>query len=96
MEEIDLYAALAEMRRLTALGKSFSFKHACYNREKRHSDGIRFVRDAKLRPAAKGDDIVFAGFKLFYEDLNNMTEDKNRNCWQVLIMEFNGKRIRLN
>jgi len=96
MEEIDLYAAIAEMRRLTAAGIPFSFSHVYFNRDKRNSDGVRFVRDAKLRPAAKGDDIAFADFKLFYEDLNNVSADKNRNCWQCLIVFFNGKRIRLN
>ena len=94
--EIDLYTAIAEMRRLTAQGLSFSFSHVTFNRGKRHSDGVRFVRDAKLRPAAKGDDVSFADFKLFYEDLNNAPQHKNRVCWQVLITEFNGKRVRLN
>ena len=81
------------MRKLTAQGKSFSFVHATYNKEHRSTDGIRTVSRAWLRPAAKEDSIINADEKLFYFDDQL---GKPRNAWQVLIMYFNGKKIKLN
>jgi len=93
MEEIKLYDAIAEMRRLTANGETFSMTHATYNRDKRNTNGFRAVRCARLRPAAKDDDVVNADFKLFYFDED---EKLPRVCWQPLIMFFNGKKIKLS
>ncbi|HPS61866.1 MAG TPA: hypothetical protein PLK82_02335 [Bacteroidales bacterium] len=92
-ETIHLYEAIKEMRRLTQLGKSFTFVHSTWNRDTCVSNGFRTVNSARLRPAAKGDDLSNADFKIFYidEDLN-----EPRNCWQMLIMFFNGKRVFLN
>ena len=50
------------------------------------------VNKALLRPAAKGDDVVHAGFKLFYTD---METKKPRVCWQPLLAYFNGQRIKI-
>jgi hypothetical protein len=90
MEEISLYEAIKQMREITARGQYFSFVHATYNRDKRNTSGIREVKRAKVRPAAKGDDIIHSGYKLFYYD-DFYRED--RVCWQPLIMFFNGKRV---
>lgn len=90
METIPLYEAIAEMKQLTKAGKSFSFIHATYNREKRSTDGIRNVKSARLRSKTSNDEIAYSDFKLFYYD-----EDQQlpRNCWQMLIMFFNGKKV---
>lgn len=90
MDTISLYEAITQMRKLSQKEKSFSFTHATYSSDKKSGDGIRTVRSARLRPAAKGDDITKANYKLFYFD-----EDLNlpRNCWQILIMYFNGKKV---
>lgn len=87
---IHLFSAIAQMRQLSQEGKSFSFAHATLNREAGISNGIRYVRRAHLRPAAKGDDLTEADHKLFYvdEDL-----DKPRVCWQILITEFDDQKI---
>ena len=92
MEIISVYQAIQEMKELTKKGKSFTFSHATLNREKHSSDGIRFVKSAKLRPKTANDGIVNSDFKLFYYD-----EDQQlpRNCWQPLIMTFNGKKVEL-
>ena len=92
-ETIDLYQAIAEMRKISAEGNSFSFVHSTLNRETNTSEGIRYVKRAHLRPSAKGDDLVNADTKLFYFDEEI---DKPRVCWQVLIMYFNDKRVILN
>lgn len=90
METIPLYEAIQQMRELTKAGKSFSFVHATYNREKRSSDGLRNVKSARLRPKSSNDDIIHSDFKLFYYDEE---EQLPRVCWQPLIMFFNGKKV---
>ena len=92
-ETISLWEAIRQMRMLTGQGKSFSFIHSTYNEDTQESHGFRHVNTARLRPAAREDNIKNADHKLFYfdEDIN-----QPRNCWQLLIMWFNGKRCILN
>jgi len=92
-ETIQLYDAIKEMRRLNQTDEPFSFVHATWNRDTCTTNGFRHVNRARLRPAAKGDDLANSDLKLFYfdEDLN-----EPRNCWQMLIMYLNGKRVILN
>ncbi len=92
-DTITVYEAIARMRKLSSQGQSFSLTHATYNRDEQSSHGLRHCHNAILRPAAKGDDITGADFKLFYIDQDNRT---NRNCWQMLIMYFNGLKCILN
>ena len=93
VETIDLYEAIRQMRKITQEGGTFSFVHSMLNREKGTCDGIRHVKTARLRTAAKGDDLVNADFKLFYFD-----EDikEPRIAWQMLIMFFDDKKVILN
>ena len=93
MESIDLYEAIRQMRILSGKNKFFSFRHATYNRARQTTEGIRFVEKALLRPAASTDDIENADSKLFYRD---ETLKENRNCWQPLIIEFNGQKVKLS
>lgn len=93
MESIDLYEAIRQMRILTQEGRSFSLVHATYNRDTCRSDGKRLVRKAHLRPQARGEEIANAGHKLFYYDID---ERQPRNCWQVLVLYFNGLKVDLN
>ncbi|MFZ4705398.1 MAG: hypothetical protein ACOYMF_05260 [Bacteroidales bacterium] len=90
---ISLYQALAEMRKLTAMGRTFSFTHVTYNRHQGSTNGIRQVRKARLRPAAKDDDVVNSQYKLFYYEEDSQ---QPRNCWQMLILFFNGKKVVLD
>ena len=90
MNEINLWNAIAQMRKLTAKGIPFSFEHATWDKQRHKSKGIRRVNQAILRPAARGDDVDNADHKLFYKDLNDKLQNKNRNCWQILIISFNG------
>lgn len=90
MDTITLYEAIAEMRKLSAQEKTFSFVHVTYNRDSGTSDGIRQVRRAKVRPAARKDDVANADYKLFYYD---MDQQLPRVCWQPLILFFNGKKV---
>jgi hypothetical protein len=90
---IDLYEAIKQMRGLTARNKFFSFTHATYNRDNNTGTGMRKVEKALLRPAASEDDVVDADSKLFYRD---ELLKENRVCWQPLITEFNGVKVKLN
>ncbi|MGA2823300.1 MAG: hypothetical protein ABSE72_07210 [Bacteroidales bacterium] len=91
-ETINLWEAIRQMRILTSKKKSFSFVHVTLNRDEHTTNGFRNVKQAHLRPAAKGDDIKYADEKLFYFD-----EDirQPRNCWQILILYFNGMKCTL-
>ena len=90
---IELWDAIKEMRRLSQLGQPFSFVHGTYDTERDSSDGFRFVKRASLRPAAKSEDLVHADHKLFYDD---EVIGQPRNCWQILILSFNGMKCTLN
>jgi len=91
-QTITLYEAIALMRQMTARGEMFSFAFATYNRDTGRTQGITHVKRAKLRPAAKGDSIIHADFKLFYWD---DYYQENRVCWQPLIMFFNNTKVTL-
>jgi hypothetical protein len=91
MNQMSIWNAIAEMRKLTAKGIPFSFEHATWDRDRQKANGIKRVDKALLRPAAKGDQLRDANHKLFYEDLNISDPKKaRRNCWQILITSFNG------
>ena len=92
-ETITLYDAIKEMRQLSSADKSFSFSHSTWDQDKQQCNGIRHVNKAILRPAGRNDEIKDADLKLFYKDLDNL---ENRNCWQPLLMFFNGKKCILN
>jgi hypothetical protein len=89
---IHLWQAIHLMREATAKDECFSFSYATYNRGTRQCHGMVAVKRARLRPAAKGDDIVHADQKLFYYD---ESEQKPKVCWQPLIMWFNGFKVTL-
>lgn len=89
---ISLWEAIKQMRMLTAEGKPFSFIHSTLDRSCNKTEGFRYVKEAKIRPAAKKDDLKEADHKLFYYDLELQ---QPRNCWQILIISFNGKLITL-
>jgi hypothetical protein len=90
METIPLWNAIAEMRRLTEAGGTFSFVHASYDRDKQITQGIRVVHKAKLRPAGSEEKVKNADHKLFFYDI---VIREPRVCWQPLIMYFNGKKV---
>ena len=91
MDEMNLWTAIAEMRKLTAQGIPFSFEHYTFDRDRRQANGLRRVDKAVLRPSARADKLDQADHKLFYKNLNVTDPQKrNRNCWQILIVSFNG------
>lgn len=92
MQKINLYHAIAEMRKLTSREQPFTFSFFTYDRQRREAHGLVTVKRALLRPAAKGDDLANADHKLFFKDLDT---DKKKVCWQPLLAYFNGYQVEI-
>lgn len=92
METISVYEAIATMRKITAQAGSFSFVHATLDRPSKTSNGLRVVRNARLRPAATSEEVENADHKLFYTDLD---DNAPRVAWQPLLMYFEGLKTTL-
>jgi hypothetical protein len=67
----------------------FSIKFRKYNRQKQSGGDLVFLKAARLRSKASDEKIENASHKLFLVD----TETGNAlNCWQILVVEFNGQK----
>lgn len=64
-----------------------------WNRDTASGGDLVTVAAARLRPRAHDEKIQYSSYKLFYTDTET---GQARNCWQPLIMEFNGMRTVLN
>lgn len=92
MEEIDLYEAIARMRAMSGMGRTFRFKFRTYNRKTRSGGDTVSVNAALLRPRARDETVAHSSLKIFFRDTESGCD---LNCWQMLIMEFEGRRVRL-
>ena len=90
---IDLYDAIERMKRISLAGGTFSLKYRKRNRQTHSGGDMVTVEAARIRPKASDEKIDGASYKLFYTDTST---GRARNCWQPLIMEFNGRRTVLN
>ncbi|MEI6577697.1 MAG: hypothetical protein WCO63_16090 [Bacteroidota bacterium] len=90
METIKIFDAIAQMRKITAQGGSFSLIHATFNRDSGACHGKKYIKTCRLRPQATKEKVANADHKLFYYDID---EGQPLNCWQALLMFFNGQRI---
>jgi hypothetical protein len=88
--EIQLFAAIAEMKRLTAINQPFSFSFASWDSTRRTSKGIVMVNRALLATRETYTSNANAEHMLSYRSLD---DDKIRRCWQPCIMYFNGKKV---
>lgn len=84
---IAVYQAIAEMTRISASGGEFSFSFYKYDRQRKTGGDLARVSRARLRKKAVSDTIEHADYKLFFTDLDS---GRPLNCWQMLIVEFNG------
>lgn len=89
---IHIYQAIAEMERITKAGGEFSFSFFKYDRHNKTGGDYARISRARMRRKAGDDKIKHSSYKLFFTDLDS---GKARNCWQVLIVEFNGKKCTL-
>lgn len=92
-EKIDLYAAVREMRRISSAGGTFSFKFRKWNRDTNSGGDLVTVNAARLRPKATDESVANASHKLFFTDTET---GRALNCWQPLIVEFEGAQTVLN
>lgn len=90
---MDVYAAIKEMREISEKGGTFSLKHRKWDRQRGKGGDLAHVSEARLRPAAKEEQIENSDFKLFYTDTQT---GMAKVCWQMLLVEFNGHKLSLN
>ncbi len=93
VEKIDLYEAVRLMKRISLAGGTFSMKFRKWNRRTASGGDMVTVRAARVRPKASDEDIAHSSHKLFFTDTET---GQARNCWQPLIMEFDGRPTVLN
>jgi len=90
---MDVYAAIAKMRKLSENGQSFSVQFMSYSADRGKSNGIVEVPRCILRKQStelqnKNADIMLNYFDLDTKEYGQM--------YQPLIMEFNGQQLELN
>jgi hypothetical protein len=90
---IDLFEAIRQMKEISLAGGTFSLKFRKWNRQTMNGGDMAIVNAARIRPKAKDEDVADASHKLFFTDTET---GEARNCWQPLIMEFNGIRTVLH
>lgn len=86
---IQVYDAIREMERISDSEGEFSFSFVKYNRQTGEGGDIARISRARLRKKTPNDKIEHSDYKLFFTDLDT---GKPRNCWQILILEFNGQK----
>ena len=92
-KQIDLYLAIDEMKRISAAGGTFSLRFRKWNRETRRGGDMAHIAHARIRPKASDEKVAHASYKIFFTDIDT---GRALNCWQCLVMEFNGQRTVLN
>lgn len=91
--KIDLYEAIEQMKRISLAGGTFSIKFRKWNSQTKNGGDMVTVSAARVRPKTSDEQISHSSYKLFFTDTETGLA---RNCWQPLIMEFNGRRTVLN
>lgn len=86
---IGVYDAIAEMQRISEAGGWFEFSFVKYNRDTRKGGDIARISRARLRKKTPDTVIAHSSYKLFFTDLDS---GEPLNCWQMLIIEFNGRK----
>ena len=89
---IPIFTAVAEMDRLTKAGIPFSFSFYKYNRQSGEGDDLERFSRAKLRSKASDTQRENSSHKLSFVVIDSGLA---RECWQPLIVEFNGLKCTL-
>ena len=87
---MNVYEALAEMRRLSEEDRNFSFSFMSYNPSKGTSDGIVYVHRGILRHREMKEHNRNADLIEGYMDLET---GEPRRFYQPLLMTFNGQKL---
>ena len=89
---IPIFTAVAEMDRLTKAGIPFSFSFFKYNRQSHEGGDLARISRAKLRSKTSDAQRENSSHKLSFVDIDSGLA---RQCWQPLIVEFNGIKCTL-
>ena len=87
---MDLYRAISEMRRLSKENIPFSFVFMSYNSSNKSSEGVVYVRRARLLKRERIEHHKHAEIVEAYIDLETM---QCRRFYQPLLMFFNGEKV---
>lgn len=90
-EIIQWQEAIRQMRELSKRGKTFSFSHATYSRDKQTGGGVVVIQNGQLRKSLPGE--VFKGVD---PDMLLPYLDDNQNpkmCYKHLLLSFNGLKV---
>ena len=90
---IDIFDAIAQMRELSKLKKSFSFSFMSYYRSKQTTEGIVIVEKGVLRASTHKDNNENADFMMNYK---NLLTGKPKQFYQLTLMTFNGMEVTPN
>jgi len=91
MSSITLWEAIRQMREISRQKGSFSITFMSYSRQRRTSDGIIQVPEARLRPADNPPQ-QFTDHMLNGYDIHT---NEPFHFWQPLLMFFNNQKIQL-
>lgn len=91
-ETITMMNALDEMRELTIAGKTFRVKFRKWNADTRKGGDVVTLTRARMRKMTADEKIRHSSYKVFLTDVETM---RARVFWAPLLMEFNGKKIKL-
>jgi len=86
---IDLYQAVAEMKAISVAGGTFSMKFRKWNRQTNDGGDLAYIKAARVRPKPSDRTVSNASYKVFFLDVETGRE---LNCWECLIVEFNGMK----
>lgn len=87
---VNIYDAVARMKEISVAGGTFSLKFRKWNRARRKGGDLAVVPKARIRQKASDEKIAHASHKVFFTDTDT---GRARNCWQCLIVEFNGRKV---
>ena len=88
---MNVFQAIDEMRQLSSEGKSFSFSFMSYSYERRKSDGVITVNNARLRKQSHKENNRFADYMLNFINLDTMEYGMccSLYCCLLMIMNLN-------
>lgn len=89
---INLYEAVDRMRAISVAGGTFAVKFRKWNRATGKGGDLAVIPHARIRRKASDEKIAHASHKVFFTDTDT---GRARNCWQCLIVEFNGQKVTL-
>lgn len=88
---MTIYEAIAEMRKITKAGGTFSFSFMSYSITRDSTQGIVEVHKARLRPRGKVDHNQYAELQ---EEYINVNTGEPRRFWHCCLLSLNGQSLK--